>query len=91
MIKGKTKSGFEYEFDEKNIDDMRFIELLSSVEEHVGNAVKAIEWMLGKDQKNALYEHIAEQNDGRVRIEAFGEIFNEIIEDAAERSNEVKN
>ena len=73
MRKGKTRTGFECEFDERILDDMRFLDLLADL---VGDELTEIEavvktsnlvsMLLGKDNKKALYDHIAKLHDGYV-------------------------
>ena len=74
MTKVKTSSGFECEIDEKNLDDMRLLDLVAEVSN--GNTTKLseiINKVLG-DQKEKLYKHIEDEH-GRVPVEkASGEI-----------------
>lgn len=68
MTKVKTSSGFECEIDEKNLDDMRLIDLVAEVSN--GNTAKLPEItskVLG-DQKEKLYKHIEDEH-GRVPVE----------------------
>lgn len=69
----QTSSGFQVDFDKRRLDDMRVVELLGDVtDDELGDfprlraTGKLIELLLGKEQKNALYEHIGTQNEGRV-------------------------
>ena len=74
MTKVKTSSGFECEINEKNLDDMRLLDLVAEVSN--GNTTKLseiINKVLG-DQKEKLYKHIEDEH-GRVPVEkASGEI-----------------
>ena len=61
MRKGKTKTGFEFEYDERLLDDMRVLDLLSEILDDgsseiqiVSASSKLINVLLGKDLKNAL-------------------------------------
>lgn len=88
MIRGKLKSGFQYEIDEKSLDNMEFIEALADAEGDDPLAfIKVINILLGKEQKLALY-NILRNKDGRVPIEATAQAVAEIMESAGE---EVKN
>lgn len=73
MTKGKTSTGFEFEYDENRLDDMRFVDVMSVVVDpnatsfdKLSGTSKLIEMILGADLKKALYEHIGESYDGRV-------------------------
>lgn len=73
MRTGTTRSGFRYEFDEARADDARFVDLIVTATdkgkaefEKLSATVKIIEMLLGKEQKEALYEHIGRNHDGRV-------------------------
>lgn len=80
MIKGALKSGFEFSVDETRLDDMRFIDMLAELDD--GNALvltKLLTFILGKEQKDALYEHVKSE-DGRVPIAKVTEAFTEIMQ-----------
>lgn len=73
MRKGITRTGFECEFDERILDDMRFLDLLADLLEDdvseleaIAKTSKLVTMLLGKDNKKALYEHLAALNDGFV-------------------------
>lgn len=73
MRKGVTSTGFEYEYDEERLDDMRFVDALAVVVddeasdfEKVFGASRLITMLLGPDMKRALYEHIGSTHGGRV-------------------------
>lgn len=86
MIKGTLKSGFEFEYDETQLDDMRFLDLLAGVEENPLLFSQISTMMLGKEQKEALYKHLEDEN-GRVSAEAFGQAIGEIMEQSANLKN----
>lgn len=79
MIKGRTVSGFDFEIDENVVDDMRFIDALAEMDNGSLIAVsKVASLMFDNEQKQRLYNHLAEQSeDGRVHTEPF---IKEIIE-----------
>lgn len=86
MIKGKTKNGFRFEFDEMNLDDWEYLETLSEIDEgNVQKAPKMIKVMLGEKQYKALKDFL--RKDGKVTIEAMTNEFNEIMQSA----NDLKN
>lgn len=86
MIKGTLKSGFNFEYDESCIDDMRFLEDLSKVGDNALLVPGLVEKMLGKEQKEALYKHLEDEN-GRVPTLAFMDAFNEIMEKSPKSKN----
>lgn len=87
MLTGKTKSGFEFEIDETALDDMEFVELLASLEDDFLNFPKVCTILLGKEQKQRLYDHL--RNDaGKVPIPAVNEAIAEIMTTAG---SETKN
>ena len=81
MIKGKTKSGFEFEIEEKRLNNMELIEALA---DSVSNQVmisRVIVLLLGNEQKKKLYDFFRTE-DGLVPTDAVCnavvEIFNSI-------------
>lgn len=83
MRKGTTESGFKFEFDEKDWDDMEFIELMAAADENPLKYPALIERMLGKEQKSALYDHCRDKK-GRVPTDAVRQEIDEIFEIAGQ-------
>lgn len=83
MRKGTTESGFTFEVDEEELNDMEFVELLADAQEDSLMFPRLIERMLGKDQKKALYDHIRNKK-GRVPVDATIDIVTEILTLAGE-------
>ncbi|MDO4393105.1 MAG: hypothetical protein Q4C80_01660 [Bacillota bacterium] len=55
MIKGTTKTGFEFEIDENVFDDWELVEAFREIERgDDGLIVDVVEQILGIEQKNAL-------------------------------------
>lgn len=79
MISGRTKSGFEFEIDPDLLDDMEFIDLLAEASDNVLLLPKVLEFILGKEQKKDLYEHLRGKN-GKVSRTKVDETAGEIIE-----------
>ena len=79
MVKGNISNGFNYSVDENKMDDMRFVDMLASLEDKPVNIGKVAEFLLGKEQKEKLYKHI--EKDGKVSVEDFTEAFTEIMKD----------
>ena len=76
MIRGKTESGFEFNVAEKLADDFEFLELLGDFSENPLMASKLADKMLGREQKEALKEHLRGE-DGRIKT---SDMFRELTE-----------
>lgn len=57
MLKGKTRSGFEFEIDD-NALDMRVIKAVRKAKTDVTYIDEVYERLLGEEQQEALYAHI---------------------------------
>lgn len=71
MKTGTTSTGFHFEFDETRADDIRLVELIAdTLSDEVREfdkilaASKILTMLLGKEQKQALYEHIGQNYEG---------------------------
>jgi hypothetical protein len=83
MIKGKTKSGFEYEIPETVGDDYEVLEALVRIQQKDGGIlqiVTLIDRVLGDEQREAFKEHC--RVDGRVSTEKVAEEFFDIFSNA---------
>lgn len=78
MLQGKTKSGFEFEIDEKQLDDMEYVEMLAEIEDNILAFPKVIAATLGEEGKKRLYDHLRDEN-GRVPVAEVTEEFKEIL------------
>ena len=58
MIKGRTKSGFEYEFPEENLNNYELLEMLGETESNPLYLSRTINLLLGKEQAVAMKEHL---------------------------------
>ena len=87
MLKGKTKSGFEFEIDEKVADDMELLEAIAEAETQTYKFPQVLEKILGAAQKKKLYDHLRTKK-GNVPIE---KAINEFIEIMNEAGKETKN
>ena len=85
MVKGKTKSGFEFEVDEKRFDDMVLLEAFAEAENDQYKFPHVLKLFLGEEQKNALYEHLKTKK-GNVPIAKTLNEFMEIMEIVGENS-----
>ena len=69
MVEGKTKSGFNYKYDERILNDYGLLEAIGDFDassqkiEQVTALKRIIDYLLG-DNREAFLEHIAKQNDG---------------------------
>ena len=78
MLKGKTESGFCFEINEKDLDDMEFVEALAELEENSLKLPKVCNMLLGKEQKEKLYDHLRDEN-GKVPVDAVSNAIVEIM------------
>lgn len=85
MVKGKTTSGFEFEIPDGLAKDFRFIKAYSMIrsgdeEKALDGAIKLVSVIFSNDaEEERLYDHIAEQNEGRVPIDVLYDELNDII------------
>ena len=85
MLKGKTKSGFEFEIDEKLTDDMEMLEAIAAVQDDELKMPALLTKLLGEEQKQALYDHDRNKK-GNVPIKKTMELFVEIMNAAGEET-----
>ena len=85
MIKGTTKSGFEYEIPDNIGDDYEVLECVAQIQK--GNDVLAIvtliDHVLGAEQKEAFKEHCRDES-GKVSTERMMSEFFDIFTNQAE-------
>ena len=84
MSKGKTTTGFEYNFDEERLNDMELLDSLADVVD--GTDVLALSRAIRKiipdnEERKRLYDHVR-TDDGRVPADLLGNELMEIIEGA---------
>lgn len=96
MREGKTATGFEFKFDESRLNNMRLVEAFAEYSDttkpefsRIGAFSKAISLLLGDEEKDKLYDHIAGYSDGLVPANALDKELTEIL--AAGPGNTVKN
>ena len=79
MIKGKTKSGFEFEIDENVFDDWELLKNIRAIDKGESSlVVDVVETILG-EQAEALESHLKEMH-GKVTITAMEEELEAIFE-----------
>lgn len=86
MIKGKTKSGFEYEISKKRLENYELIEALNEVDENPLLLPATVNLLLGKEQTGKLKEHLRD-DEGLISTE---KLTNEIM-DIFQSQKETKN
>nr|DAN04157.1 MAG TPA: hypothetical protein [Caudoviricetes sp.] len=85
IIKGVTKSGFEYEITKERLNNFELIEVFSEVDDNPLLLPKALNLLLGKEQKQRLYDHLRTTDD-IVPADLVGQEIVEIF-----NSNQIKN
>ena len=88
MITGKSENGFEFEIDEKNLNDFRMIRLLAkaSKEDDITLYSEAMEKIFGEEQFERMLEFLADDK-GRVPIESISKLFTDVCESVKELKN----
>lgn len=84
-IKGKTRHGFEFEFDKANID-MECIDLMGELEDNPALLGKILKIILGSEQKKRLYDSLRDENK-HVSPEKVAEAFIDIMQSNSESKN----
>lgn len=84
-MQGVTKTGFEYQIDERILTDWRFTLALTKCQKSQGmaqleGAQDMVRLMFGEEGLEKLMNHIAGQNDGFVPAEAVMGTVQEIFE-----------
>ena len=85
MQTGKTKTGFEYTFNEDLINDMEVIDALAEVQsgENILAASTVVKKLFSAEDRKRLYDHVRLE-DGRVPADALMEEVAEIISGSEE-------
>nr|DAQ66096.1 MAG TPA: hypothetical protein [Caudoviricetes sp.] len=78
MIKGKTKSGFNYHIDENILQDYELLEAIAETEKNPIFITKVVRMLLG-DDIDKLKEHVRDEN-GHVSIEKMNVEITEIFQ-----------
>ena len=86
MIKGKTKSGFEYEILEENLNNYELVEVLGELEENPLLLARVVNLLLGKEQADRLKNHLRTEN-GTVPTDKMSEEIMEIFNSQNETKN----
>lgn len=76
MLKGKTSTGFEFKIPKATLDNYELVEAIGDLETNPLAIIQVINMLLGEEQKNALKEHVRDE-DGVVTTSV---LTNEITE-----------
>lgn len=80
MKKGTTKSGFNFEIDEKVLDDMELIDAMAAAQGDDPTQISVVVVKIfGPEQRKRLYDHVRAE-DGRVPVTDVANIITEIID-----------
>lgn len=85
MLKGKTRTGFKFEIDERVLNNYELIELLADVEENPLLVGRLLTMLLG-DRKKDLIDHVREE-DGIVPLDRMMEEFEDIFSSGQDVKN----
>jgi len=86
MIKGKTKSGFEYKIPEENLNNYELVEALGEIEDNPLLIAKTVHLLLGKEQTEKLKNHLRTES-GIVPTDKMSAEIMEIFENQKETKN----
>ena len=84
-MKGKTKSGFKFDFDERILNDWRFLKAVAKADNNsdpsgmLAGTVELVSMIFG-DKEDELMKHIASKNDGYVPQDAIKDELLDIIQ-----------
>ena len=78
VVKGKTKTGFEFELDNELIDDYEVLEMYEDITETGLGVRKLLIKLIGEDGYNRLKEH-CRKKDGTISAKRIGHEMNDIM------------
>lgn len=79
MLKGTTKSGFEYEVSDDAMNNFELIEVLAEVDTNPLQLPRLVKMLLGDDQKKKLADHLRTET-GTVPLDAISVEIMEIFQ-----------
>ena len=85
----KLDCGLEIEADKEAFNDMRVLELLS--DDNPLGYPKVVNLVLDSKEKEKMYSYLKEQNNDRIPIDKFRDMFTELMQKMGEQNKEVKN
>ncbi len=86
MIKGKTLTGFEFQIEDTVLNNYELLELFAEVDENPLLVPKLVKIILGEEQKNALIDHVRNEN-GIAEVEKVSAELEYILTSSAETKN----
>jgi hypothetical protein len=78
VVKGKTKTGFEFELGTELIDDYEVLEMYEDIKETGLGVRKLLTRLIGEDGYNRLKEH-CRKKDGTISAKRIGHEMNDIM------------
>ena len=78
VVKGKTKTGFEFELDTELIDVYEVLEMYEDIKETGLGVRKLLTRLIGEDGYNRLKEH-CRKKDGTISAKRIGHEMNDIM------------
>ena len=79
MLKGTTKSGFEYEVSDEAMNNFELIEVLAEVDTNPLQLPRLVKMLLGDEQKKKLADHLRTES-GTVPLDAISVEIMEIFQ-----------
>lgn len=86
MIKGITKTGFEFKIEDQVLNDYELLELFAEVDENPLLVPKLVKTILGVEQKNKLIEHVRDEK-GIANVDKIAIELENILTSSAETKN----
>lgn len=86
MIKGKTLTGFEFQIEDTVLNNYELLELFAEVDENPLLVPKLVKIILGEEQKNALIDHVRNEN-GIAEVEKVSAELEYILTSSTETKN----
>lgn len=86
MIQGKTKTGFNFKIEDAVLNDYELLEMFAEVDENPLLVPKLVKMILGEEQKNALIDHVRDEN-GVAAVDKIATELENILNSGAETKN----
>ena len=86
MLKGKTKSGFEFEIQDDALNNYELVEVLADVDTNPLLLPRLVKMLLGEDQKNKLTDHVRTET-GTVPLDKISDEIMEIFQSGQQVKN----
>lgn len=86
MIKGKTKTGFEFQIEDAVLNDYELLEMFAEVDENPLLVPKLVRTILGEEQKNKLIDHVRDEK-GRASVDKISMELENILNSGTETKN----